>query len=252
MTRPFPFADHFSAASADYARYRPDYPAALFARLAEMAPGRRRAWDCATGSGQAAVGLAAFFEEVVATDASERQLGNARPHPRVRYRMAAAEDSGLEAETVDLITVAQALHWFDRTRFWSEARRVLVARGVVAAWCYDVLSVDSDVDAVVEQLYRGVVGPYWPPERAIVDRGYDTIDFPFAEEALPLFRMEKDWSLSDLEGYLRTWSAARRYREERGSDALDVVRRDLEEAWGEPDRVRRAVWRLDLRVGRKT
>ncbi len=165
MARPPTFADHFSAASADYARYRPDYPDRLFAYLADRAPGRRRAWDCATGNGQAARGLARHFAEVIATDASAQQIASAPPHRRVSYRVAPAEDSGLPDESVELITVAQALHWFDRPRFWPEARRVLVPRGVIAVWCYDLLSIDAEVDAVVGRLYRDVVGPYWPPER---------------------------------------------------------------------------------------
>ena len=246
------FRDHFSATAADYARYRPDYPDRLFAYLARLAPGRDRAWDCATGSGQAARGLARRFDEVVATDASERQIASARPYRGVRYRVAPAEESGLEDRSVDLVTVAQALHWFDLPRFWEEVRRVLVARGVVAVWSYDLVSISDRVDHVVDRLYRGIVGPYWPPERALVELGYRSLDFPFAEETPPAFRMEKRWSLGDLVGYLGTWSAAKRYREALGSDPIDLVRGDLAEAWGEPGRVRRAFWDLSLRVGRKT
>jgi SAM-dependent methyltransferase len=247
------FPDHFSASSSDYARYRPDYPDSLFAYLADLAAQRRRAWDCATGSGQAALGLSRHFEEVIATDASERQIANARPRRRVRYRVAAAEDSGLDAESIDLVTVAQAVHWFDLGRFWREVRRVLVpGGGVVAVWCYDLVSVDAEVDRVVDRLYRVVVGPYWPPERALVEAGYGTIEFPFAEQTPPAFRMEKRWALDDFAGYLRTWSAAKRYREAVGGDPIDVVRADLLRAWGVPGRVRRIFWTLALRVGRKT
>jgi SAM-dependent methyltransferase len=246
------FPDHFSAASADYARYRPDYPDRLFAHLADRAPGRRRAWDCATGSGQVARGLARHFGEVIATDASQQQIASARPYRRVAYRVAAAEDSGIPAESVELITVAQALHWFDRPRFWSEAKRVLVARGVIAVWCYDLLSVGPEIDAVVGRLYRDIVGPYWPPERVLTEQRYRTIEFPFAEVTPPPFRMEKRWSLPDLEGYLRTWSAARRYEQARGEDPIGLVLPDLARVWGPPERVRSVRWDLALRVGRKT
>jgi hypothetical protein len=246
------FSDHFSAASGDYARYRPDYPDRLFAYLADRAPGRRRAWDCATGNGQAAKALARHFGEVIATDASQQQIASARPHRRVVYRVAAAEDSGLPAESVELITVAQALHWFDRPRFWPEAKRVLVARGVIAAWCYDLLSIGPAVDAVVGRLYRDIVGPYWPPERALTEQRYRTIEFPFAEATPPPFRMEKRWSLPDLVGYLRTWSAARRYEQARGEDPVGLVLADLGRVWGPPERVRSVRWDLALRVGRKT
>lgn len=244
------FPDHFSGHASDYARYRPDYPRSLFAYLAGLAPSRRRAWDCATGNGQAALALAEAFEEVVATDASARQLEAAARHPRVRYSVAPAEDSGLPGASVDLVTIAQALHWFDRERFWKEARRVLAADGVIAAWAYDLLHVSPDVDAAVLRLYRDVVGPYWPAERSIVETGYGALEFPFDEIRAPAFSMEKLWSLADLVGYIRTWSATRRYVEATGQDPLALVAAELAGAWGEPHAPRTIRWDLDLRVGR--
>jgi SAM-dependent methyltransferase len=246
------FPDHFSDRSPDYARYRPDYPDRLFAWLAGLAPARRLAWDCATGSGQAAAGLARHFGSVIATDASAEQIASARQRRGVRYRVAAAEDSGLETGSADLVTSAQALHWFDRPRFWAEARRVLTARGVVAVWCYDLVRVDAGIDAVVNRLYREIVGPYWPADRVLVEQGYRTIAFPFEEISTPAFHMEKRWSLPDLAGYLGTWSAAKRYRKALGRDPFDLVRSDLERAWGLPGRVRRVRWDIALRAGRKT
>ena len=245
------FADHFSGVAERYAASRPDYPSRLFAYLARMASGRRRAWDCATGNGQAARALARHFEEVIATDASARQLSVARRHRRVRYEVARAEDSGLEAESFDCVTVAQSLHWFDISAFWSEVRRVLVQGGVLAVWCYDLLRTDPGVDAVLDHLYRDVVGPYWPPERAVVEHGYRTLDFPFAEEIPPAFRMEKRWKLEALVEYLGTWSATQRYMEARGEDPIAHVHDELRRAWGRASRVRRVVWPLDLRIGRK-
>ena len=244
--------DHFSGHAADYARYRPDYPDALFAWLASQAPARRRAWDCATGSGQAAMRLAEHFEEVVATDASARQIEEARPHARVTYSVAPAERSGLESGSVDLVTVAQALHWFDLERFWAEATRVCAPGAVVAVWCYDLLRVAPEIDAVLVHLYRDVVGPYWPPERAIVEHGYGSLSFPFDEIRAPSFAMEKLWTLPELVGYVRTWSATRRYMAENGMDPLaDVeIEGTLRSAWGDPERQRTAMWDLDLRVGK--
>ncbi len=245
------FADHFSGHAAEYARFRPDYPDALFDYLAGIAPARRLAWDCATGSGQAAISLARVFARVVATDASWSQVENARAHRRVRYVVASAEDSGIASNSVDLVTIAQSLHWFDRGRFWSEARRVLVPVGIIAFWAYGLFRMTPEVEAVVGRLYREIVGPYWPAQRGLIERGYGTIDFPFAEERPPAFRMEKEWRLEDLLGYLRTWSATRRYMEARGEDPVALVEEDLERAFGKPSgRTRRATWNLQLRVGR--
>ncbi|HJW14874.1 MAG TPA: class I SAM-dependent methyltransferase [Thermoanaerobaculia bacterium] len=245
------FADHFSDRAAQYARYRPDYPEALFDFLAQLAPERKRAWDCATGSGQAARGLAGGFEKVVATDASLSQISSAAPHLRIRYAVAAAEEAPLADGSVALVTSAQSLHWFDRARFWREVWRVLVPGGIVAVWSYHGFHVTPEVEEVVYRLYRDIVGPYWPPERALVERGYGALEFPFAPVAAPEFRLEKAWDLPAMVGYLKTWSAARRYEAALGVDPVTLVREDLAAAWGPPERIRMFRWDLDLRVGRK-
>ncbi len=250
------FPDHFSGHASDYARYRPDYPPALFDYLAELSPRRRLAWDCATGSGQAAVPLASRFERVIATDASARQVDEAAPHPRVLYAVATAESAPLPDGSVDLVTVAQALHWFDRDRFWVEARRVLVPQGVVAFWNYDLFHSTAEIDHVVREFYFDVVGPYWPAERALVERGYRELEFPFEDIEIeigvdpPPFSMEKHWTLPELSGYIRTWSATRRYLAARGQDPLSRIEKPLAEAWGDPASPRTIHWELDLRVGR--
>jgi SAM-dependent methyltransferase len=245
------FPDHFSGHASDYARYRPDYPEALFSYLASLVPEPGFAWDCAAGNGQASAGLARHFEVVLATDASARQIESAPSLPRVRYAVAPAEKSYLPEETVDLVTVAQALHWFDIPAFFAEVRRVLVADGVLAVWCYDLLTMAPEIDFVLNRFYRDVVGEYWPPERAIVERGYATLEFPFDEIPAPRFAMEKVWTLADLLGYVRTWSAVRRFMAARGEDPVLALEKDLVPAWGPRRLARRAVWDLDLRVGRK-
>jgi SAM-dependent methyltransferase len=245
------FEDHFSRQAADYARYRPDYPEALFGFLVELAPNRRRAWDCATGNGQAALGLAGHFEAVVATDASVRQIRKASRRAGVHYAVAVAEEPPLPNASVGLVTVAQALHWFDRARFWREVLRVLVNGGAIAVWSYHGFHVTPEVEAVIHRYYQEIVGPYWPPGRSIVEQGYGALEFPFAEETPPRFLLEKRWDLASLMGYLRTWSASQRFQEAKGSDPVLLIREDLEEAWGPPERIRPFRWDLDLRVGRK-
>jgi SAM-dependent methyltransferase len=192
---------------------------------------------------------------VVATDASARQIEEAHPLENVRFAVAPAESSGLRDASVDLVTVAQALHWFDLPAFFGELRRVLVPRGVFAAWCYGLLTMAPEIDSVLNRFYRDVVGEYWPEERAIVERGYASIEFPsgFDEIFPPAFRMEKHWTLAELLGYVRTWSAVRRYAQARRGDPLvDAdLERELAEPWGPPGTARKAMWDLDLRMGRR-
>lgn len=242
------FQDHFSSLATDYARYRPRYPEALFRYLSDLAPGRRLAWDCATGSGQAAVGLAEFFKRVIATDASEAQLAQAESHARVEYRVAPAEASGLPPASVDLVTVAQALHWFDLEKFYAEVRRVARPGGVLAAWTYALFRCDPAVDAVIGDFYEGILGNYWTPERRLVEQGYRTLPFPFREGKPPEFAMEARWGLAQVLGYLGTWSALKRYREAQGRDPLPELAEKLREAWGKEE-IRTLRWPIFLRWG---
>lgn len=244
------FKDHFSRQAPDYARYRPDYPATLFAWLAQVAPSTEAAWDCGTGSGQAAVGLAAHFGHVIATDPSSKQLEHAEPHLRVEYRVASAEVSLLDTACIDLITVAQAIHWFDLDRFYAEARRVLKPGGVIAAWTYTLLDVEAGIDELLTDFYRNVVGSYWPPERRMVDDRYRSLPFPFEPIEPPAFEIRTEWSRDDLLGYLGTWSATQAYMTSVGVDPLVEFDRRLTALWPGPEVTKALRWPLHLRVGR--
>jgi len=244
------FKDHFSDQAADYARYRPDYPHELFVYLGSLVLARECAWDCGTGSGQAAVALAEFFDRVVATDASEKQILSATKSPRVEYRIAPAENSGLSFQSLDLIAVAQALHWFDLDAFYMEAKRVLKPDGILAVWCYGLLEIGPEIDAIINRFYREIVGPYWPPERKIIESRYQTIPFPFAELQPPQFTMETHWSLAQLVGYLRTWSATRAFIVATRTDPIEEIISDLSTAWEKQDRERLISWPLSIRAGR--
>jgi SAM-dependent methyltransferase len=247
------FPDHFSGSAATYAAHRPTYPPALFAWLADAAPARGHAWDCATGSGQAAVALAAHFARVTATDASAVQLAHATAHERVSYAVAPAEASGLPDASVDLVTVAQALHWFRRDAFWREARRVLVPRGVVAVWSYDDLTLDAPAaDAAFQAYVRAVLGPDWPAERVLVGAGYRALELPFDELDVPAFPLERAWTLDALLGYVRSWSATARHVARTGRDPVPGLRDVLAAAWpgGDPRTPVTARWLLVVRAGR--
>ncbi len=244
------FKDHFSGIADRYVAFRPRYPDALFDYLAGASRRRELAWDCACGSGQATQALADRFISVIATDASQSQVAAAPSHPRIDYRVAPAEESGLPSGSVDLVTVAQALHWFDIDRFYAEVRRVLVPGGLLAVWAYGVLHVeDREIDALVTRFYRVTLGPYWPPERELVEKEYRTLPFPFRERRPPSFRMEALWSLPQLLGYFRSWSATSRYIAAHGDDPVSALADALSPLWGDPDCVREITWPLFLRVG---
>ena len=246
------FKDHFSRLAARYAAFRPSYPPALFEYLGQLCQEHRTVWDCACGTGQASVALANHFGSVIATDASPQQLAAATPNSHVTYRVAKAEHSGLDPESVDLVTVAQALHWFDLDTFYAEVERVLVRSGVIAAWTYGVLHVEGDaVDALVQEFYYDVVGPYWPPERRLVEEGYRTLAFPFASVSPPSFNMEESWERAHLLGYLRSWSATGRYVEVNGTDPVAGLEQRLEPVWADAQGVRKVIWPLAMRVGRR-
>jgi hypothetical protein len=244
------FKDHFSGHAGAYARYRPEYPVELFAYLASLTPHHAVALDCATGSGQAAIGLAQHFDLVVASDGSVSQLQNAQPHPRVAYIGNLAEQPALQDHSVDLVVAAQAAHWFDHERFHRQSRRVLRVEGALALWTYGLAYVSPAIDTIVQRFYSDVVGPYWPPERRYVESAYRDLPFPWREVAAPAFELKLQWGLDDFIGYIGTWSAVQRYTKARGENPLAALQRELAQAWNSTQEPRSVVWPLHLRVGR--
>ncbi len=244
------FKDHFSTRSGDYAEYRPTYPPALADYLASVAPGRGLALDCGCGTGQLSVLLAEVFARVVATDASAQQIENATPHQGIEYRVALAEQSGLADASADLVTVAQAAHWFDLDVFYAEVRRVLKPQGVIALITYGVIKTDGEAGRLIDTFYYDVIGPYWPPERRHVESGYRELAFPFVEIVSPDLAMAADWSLAETLGYVDTWSAVRNAEKALGREPYERFSAALSEAWGDPARRQTIRWPLNLRIGR--
>lgn len=243
--------DHFSDLARAYVEFRPRYPAELFDWLAAEAPARDAAWDCATGNGQAALELAARFGRVEATDVSPTQLAHAEPHPRIRYRQAPGEASGLESGSVDLVTVAQAVHWLDLPRFYAEVGRVARPGALLAIWGYQLFSTGERwLDAEIERFFAEIVGPYWPPGRELLDQGYRGLGIPFPELDPPPFEMRAEWTLAGLTGFLSSWSAVDRFRKARGEDPVAPFVATLASRWGEPDQSRIVRWPVVLRAAR--
>lgn len=245
------FKDHFSGHAAQYAAARPTYPDALFGWLAAQCPGRGLAWDAGCGNGQASPALAGRFARVFASDPSAEQIGNALAHPGVRYAVEPAEACSLSAASADLVTVAQAYHWFDHARFAAEARRVLRSGGLLAVFNYGLSCAGDEVDAAVRHLHDGVLGADWPPERRFAVEDFGLLPFPFPELTdVPAFELNCDWTLAQYLAYLRSWSASRRYLRRTGEDAVARVEPALAAAWGDPESPRPVTWPLRLRAGR--
>jgi ubiquinone/menaquinone biosynthesis C-methylase UbiE len=260
--KPAGFKDLFSSNSKEYASSRPTYPRSLFEFLVGLVRYRNLAWDCATGNGQAAVFLSEYFEQVIASDASKEQIENAEPRDNIRYEVFHAEKTTLADNSVDLITIAQALHWFDLDEFYKEVKRVLRkddnrgdtnGSGVIAAWAYGLHSISTEIDNITHLLYEDILGSYWPKERKIVENRYQGISFPFQEIDIPVFQIELDWTLSELIGYLYTWSSVQKFIGKNNSDPIKQIYEDLAAAWCDKNswhKRRRVVWPIYIRVGR--
>lgn len=244
-------SDDFKQTPGLYLAHRPTYPRALFEWLATASPRCERAWDCATGAGQAAVGLAEFFDSVLATDINQEQIEHAVSHPRIAYVVAPAEHSALPDATIDLITVACGVHWFDRDAFYQTAKRVLTPDGVLALWTYIWPWTGSKaVDEVLARLKEEVLHGHWPEVSSLYLSGYREMEFPFQELAVPSFSLECAWDADALMGFLSTWSAAQRYLRQNGTSPLQLIEEELRTAWKfEPPRMP-ILLPLHFRVGR--
>lgn len=244
------FHDYFSDHSKLYASARPSYPEALFRFVAAIAPARERVWDCATGNGQAAIGLARYFDAVEATDASDDQIANAIARPNITYTVRSAEESGFPPRYFDAVCVASAIHWFDYERFYPEVERVLRPRGVVVAWGYDHLSVSPEFDAEFDRSVERVIAPYWPPRKKLLHDGYRDVPFPFERIEPPPIEMHEDWTFDQLMAFVRSWSGVQRRIAARGEDFFLQARAALGPVWGDPDEPRRCAMQLYILSGR--
>lgn len=223
--------DNFSVQSKSYAEFRPHYPDDMIASVVSHVQNRTTALDVATGNGQVAVKLAAYFKSVYATDISERQIENAYPGQNIVYKVESAEDTDFDDDQFDLITVAQAVHWFDFENFYREVDRILKPDGVFAVLGYGLFSTNPASDRILRHYYHNIVGRYWDAERHYVEEKYETIPFPFDEIHAEKFSATMIWSFEQLIGYLETWSATQHYIKANGENPIDLIRDKLSAAW---------------------
>jgi ubiquinone/menaquinone biosynthesis C-methylase UbiE len=229
--------DNFSTRADRYAQFRPTYPDALFGQLFNLVPGKQTAWDCGTGNGQVAQRLAPVFHTVQATDISRQQLDNAVDLPNIHYSVQSAEKTNFPDHHFDLITVAQAIHWFDFDAFYAEAHRTLKPRGILAVIGYNLPRFTAAVDTIITGFYRDIVGPYWDKERRYIDENYRTIPFPYTDLPMPAFTIDVQWSFDHLIGYIETWSAVKHYQKNRSENPVALIEPRLKAAWGESDQL---------------
>jgi ubiquinone/menaquinone biosynthesis C-methylase UbiE len=239
--------DNFSSKSSSYAKYRSNYPQLLYQFLKEKLDKTEKAWDCGTGNGQVAGALAKFFKEVQATDISQQQLDNAIRQPNIHYSVQAAEKTNFPDNNFDLITVAQAIHWFNFKAFYKEVERVLKPGGIIAVIGYSLFKSNPETDEVILKFYRDIVGPFWDEERSYLDKKYRSIPFPFIEIESPGFEQEYEWTFNHLLGYLKTWSAVKHYEKANGENPVDLIEEELKATFGAENKV---VFPILFRLGK--
>lgn len=229
--------DNFSTQAATYAQFRPTYPRDLFDCILQNVENKQIAWDCATGNGQAAKVLAQHFDKVFATDISQKQLDNAAKSDNILYSVGKAEATDFADNFFDLITVAQAIHWFDFEKFYAEVRRVAKPNATLAVWGYGVMQFDNkEIDKLIQNFYHHIVGEYWDAERRHIDEHYRTVPFPFETIETPYFEMTFNWHLYELEGYLNSWSSVQHFIKRNGYNPIPKLMLDIEPIWGEFNR----------------
>jgi SAM-dependent methyltransferase len=238
--------DRFSQHAPQYAQFRPGYPNELYQFVFSQVKNFECAWDAGTGNGQAAQVLAKQFKKVLATDISSAQLEQAGKADNIFYSIAAEKIDQPES-SIDLITVAQAIHWFDIPTFFKTVTQLSKPDAVLAVWGYGLLSVNPELDLQINHFYKNVVGPYWDPERRLIDDHYQTIPFPFREIKAPPFSFSFRWSLEHLAGYLSTWSAVRKYILVNQTNPVDELVAKLKFHWQNEQEV---TFPLFLRIGR--
>lgn len=240
--------DNFSQQSDHYEKYRPVYPLAFYAYLNGIVNSKNVAWDCGTGNGQVAVELAKYFEQVYATDISSNQLEQAPLKDNIAYSVQAAEQTYFEDNSFDLITVAQAIHWFDFDKFYKEVNRTAKNNAIICAVGYGRLTISKEIDPIIEDFYKNTIGIFWDKERKYIDENYQTIPFPFKEIISPNLSIQVNWDVAHLIGYLNTWSAVKHYIKKHQTNPVELLKKEIEKHW-KSEEMKQVNFPLLLRTG---
>lgn len=243
--------ERFNKQSGAYAKFRPRYPDSLFKFLSENCDGHNLAWDCATGNGQAACGVAGYFDKVVATDISEEQIKHAFQNEKIEYKICKAENSKFPDRSVDLITIAQALHWFDFDIFYGEVNRILKPQGIIAAWAYSSSRISPEIDKITDYYDKKFLWEYWSTKNHYVFDKYNSIPFPFKKIECPSFKLECVWDYHEFSGYLSSWSAVEKFKQVNNADPFAEIEQSLKQAWGDLSKAKSITWELSIIAGRK-
>jgi SAM-dependent methyltransferase len=239
--------DNFSTQAEVYAKYRPQYPDALFEYIMSFVPDKNLAWDCGTGNGQTAKELAKYFQQVYATDISSKQIEHAVKQVNIHYAIEPAEKTSIANNQVDLITVSQALHWFNFEKFYAEVKRVSKPTCIIAVWTYSLLKIDLITDALIHKYHFDTLQNYWDNERKYVDDGYNTVPFPFKIIDTPEFFIEVNWNTEDLEGYFNTWSALQKFIKENNYNPVPALMKEIKQHWPASE-VRKIIFPIHLKM----
>ncbi|WP_121665832.1 class I SAM-dependent methyltransferase [Mesonia aquimarina] len=240
--------DNFSKDSDNYAKYRPQYPTDLYEYLFSLCNNFEKAWDCGTGNGQIAKTLAEKFKQVEATDISENQLKQAPELANINYSIQQAEKTNFPDHQFNLITVAQAIHWFEFNDFYKEVKRTLQPNGILAVIGYGLLTINPEIDKIIHHFYENIISEYWDKERKYIEENYQTIPFPFKELETPSFEINYKWNAEDLLNYLNTWSAVKHYQEKNNENPIQLIINEIQETWG--NKKREVKFPILLRIGK--
>ena len=220
--------DNFSKQSETYKKFRPEYPEELYKVILTHSKNRESCWDCGTGNGQVAKELSKNFKNVFATDISENQLKLAYKKPNISYSISRAEKTPFNDNQFDIITVAQAIHWFHFNSFYKEAKRVGKPNSKIFVIGYGLLKINPRIDKIITKFYTEIIGAYWDKERRHIDNKYNSIEFGFEEIPAPKnLEMALEWDMQQLIGYLNSWSSVQKYIVKNGSNPVDLIKKEL-------------------------